>query len=81
MRDEGERAEEAAWRESERRHAAARRAANRSAWHEFHVGQAAHHRAVVEGLIARHEAEALRLTANDDERKEAHYDQEHPRNR
>ena len=32
VKAEGERDEEAAWRESERRHAAARRAANRSAW-------------------------------------------------
>jgi hypothetical protein len=32
VRTGGERAEEAAWRESERRHAAVRRGANRSSW-------------------------------------------------
>jgi hypothetical protein len=34
---------------------------NRLAWCEYHQGQAARHRAVLEPLIARHEAEAERL--------------------
>jgi hypothetical protein len=33
----------------------------RAAWCEYHQGQAARHRAVLESLIARHESEAERL--------------------
>ena len=33
----------------------------RAAWHEYHQGQAARHRAVLESLIARHEEEAAKL--------------------
>ena len=34
---------------------------NRAAWGEYHQGQAARHRAVLESLIARHEEEAAKL--------------------
>ena len=38
---------------------------NRAAWQEYHQGQAARHRAVLESLIARHEGEAARLEATE----------------
>jgi hypothetical protein len=34
---------------------------NRAAWDEYHQGQAARHRAVLEALIATHEARAAKL--------------------
>jgi hypothetical protein len=34
---------------------------NQAAWQEYHQGQAARHRAVLESLIARHEEEAAKL--------------------
>jgi hypothetical protein len=34
---------------------------NRAAWGEYHQGQAARHRAVLEALIATHEARAAKL--------------------
>jgi hypothetical protein len=34
---------------------------NRAAWQEYHQGQAARHRTVLESLIARHEEEAAKL--------------------
>jgi hypothetical protein len=49
------------WQESVRRYNARRHEEMRAAWHEYHQGQAARHRAVLESLIARHEAEAERL--------------------
>jgi hypothetical protein len=49
------------WQESVRRYNARRREEMRAALHEYHQGQAARHRAVLESLIARHEAEAERL--------------------
>jgi hypothetical protein len=49
------------WQESVRRYNARRREEKRAAWHEYHQVQAARHRAVLESLIARHEAEAERL--------------------
>ena len=49
------------WRESVRRYNARRREEMRAAWSEYHQGQAVRHRAVLESLIARHEAEAERL--------------------
>jgi hypothetical protein len=49
------------WKESIRRYNARRREEMRAAWCEYHQGQAARHRAVLEALIARHEAEAERL--------------------
>jgi hypothetical protein len=53
------------WKESERRYNARRREAMRAAWQEYHQGQAARHRAVLESLIARHEGEAARLEATE----------------
>jgi hypothetical protein len=58
VESEGERAAEEMWAESERRHAARRREVNRAAWRTFHEDQAARHRAVLEGLIGYHNAEA-----------------------
>jgi hypothetical protein len=49
------------WKESVRRYNALRREEMRAAWCEYHQGQAARHRAVLESLIACHEAEAERL--------------------
>ena len=56
-------AEEAseAWQESVRRYNARLQEERRAAWCEHHQGQAARLRAVLEALIARHEAEAERL--------------------
>ena len=56
-------AEEAseAWQESVRRYNARLQEERRAAWWEHHQGQAARLRAVLEALIARHEAEAQRL--------------------
>jgi hypothetical protein len=34
---------------------------NRAAWDEYHQGQAARHRAVLESLISHHEGEAAKL--------------------
>jgi hypothetical protein len=47
--------------ESVRRYNDRRREEMRAAWHEYHQGQAARHRAVLESLIARHEARAAKL--------------------
>jgi hypothetical protein len=47
--------------ESVRRYNARRREEMRAAWCEYHQGQAARHRAVLETLIARHEGEAAKL--------------------
>ena len=52
--------------ESVRRFNARRTAANREAWSEYHRGQAERHRAVLEALIARHEAMAERLQTTDE---------------
>jgi hypothetical protein len=49
------------WKESVRAYMARRSEEMRTAWREYHQGQAARHRAVLEALIARHEAEAERL--------------------
>jgi hypothetical protein len=46
------------WKESVRRYNARRSEEMRVAWCEYHQGQAARHRAVLQFLIARHEAEA-----------------------
>jgi hypothetical protein len=51
------------WKASVRPYAARRREEMRAAWCEYHQGQAARHRAVLEALIARHEAEAERYLA------------------
>jgi hypothetical protein len=47
--------------ESVRRYNARRADEMRAAWCEYHQGQAARHRAVLETLIARHEGEAAKL--------------------
>jgi uncharacterized protein with PIN domain len=57
--------------ESVRRFNARVRAENRAAWSEFHRGQAQRHRAVLEALIARHEAEAEKLMKTDEQRRTA----------
>jgi hypothetical protein len=49
------------WKESVRRYTARRREEMRAAWQEYHQGQAARHRAVLESLIACHEEEAAKL--------------------
>jgi hypothetical protein len=38
----------------------------RAAWMEYHQGQAARHRAVLEALIARHEERARELLVDED---------------
>jgi hypothetical protein len=57
---EGERDEEAVWRESERRHNAARRARNAAAWADYHLCMAAAARANLEALASHHEQQAER---------------------
>ncbi len=49
------------WKASVRAYTARRREEMRAAWHEYHQGQAARHRAVLKGLIAHHEEEAAKL--------------------
>jgi hypothetical protein len=49
------------WKESVRRYTTRRREEMRAAWWEYHQGQAARHRAVLEALIASHESAAERL--------------------
>jgi hypothetical protein len=56
--EEGERAEEEAWRESARRAEAARREENRAAWCAHHADQAERLRASLAELVAYHEREA-----------------------
>jgi hypothetical protein len=59
--DEGERAEEEAWRESTRRANAAREAELREQWSSYHLDQAERHKAVLEDLVAHHEQQAQKL--------------------
>jgi hypothetical protein len=54
---------EPGYRESVRRFNARREQEMRTAWCEHHQGQAARLKAVLEGLISRHEAEAERCLA------------------
>jgi hypothetical protein len=49
------------WQQSVRAYTARRREEMRAAWCEYHQGQAARHRAVLEALIERHEDEAAKL--------------------
>jgi hypothetical protein len=49
------------WQESVRAYEEKRRQMARLEWHAFHCGQAERHRAVLESLVAFHEAEAERL--------------------
>jgi hypothetical protein len=51
-------ANEELWKESVRAYTARRREQMRAAWHEYHQGQAARHRAVLVELIADHEEQA-----------------------
>jgi len=51
------------WRESVRAYAARREEEMRAAWCEHHQEQAARLKAVLEGLISRHEAKAERYLA------------------
>ena len=52
--------QEEIWKASVRAYTARRREQMRAAWCEYHQGQAARHRAVLEALIARHEEQAER---------------------
>ena len=61
--EEGHRPSEELWKASVERYNRERERQLRAAWHEYHQGQAARHRAVLESLIACHEAEAARLQA------------------
>jgi hypothetical protein len=47
--------------ESVQRHNARRSEEMRAAWCEYHQLQAARHRAILEALIAEHEAKAMKL--------------------
>jgi hypothetical protein len=49
------------WRESVRRYNYRKQERLRNEWCEYHQGQAARHRSVLESLIARHEEEAAKL--------------------
>jgi hypothetical protein len=51
----------ALWKASVQRHNARRREENRQAWAAFHQLQAERHRAILEALIAEHEAKARKL--------------------
>ena len=53
--------QEELWRESMRRYNDRKQEQLRSEWCEYHQGQAARHRAVLESLIALHEEEAAKL--------------------
>jgi len=49
------------WKESVRRYNDREQEQLQNEWCEYHQGQAARHRAVLESLIARHEKEAAKL--------------------
>jgi hypothetical protein len=53
-------AKEALWQQSVRRYDARKQEEMRAAWCEYHQGQAARHRAVLEELIASHKEQAER---------------------
>jgi len=59
--DERHKPSEELWQESVERYKSKRQMQLKAAWCEYHQAQAARHRAVLESLIARHEAEAERL--------------------
>ena len=52
--------QEERWKASVQAYNASREEQIRAEWREYHEGQAARHRAVLEDLIARHQAEAER---------------------
>ena len=54
------------WKASVRAHNRRIQEENRAAWCEYHQGQAARHRAVLERLIASHEERARELLADED---------------
>lgn len=54
------------WKQSVRRYNARQQEENRQAWCDYHQGQAARHRAVLETLIASHEEKARELLADED---------------
>ena len=49
------------WRESVRAYKQKRRQMARLAWHAFHCGQAARHRATLQALVDHHEEQAAKL--------------------
>jgi hypothetical protein len=49
------------WKASVRAYTARKQEEMRAAWCEYHQDQAAHHRAVLEALITRHEEQAAKL--------------------
>ena len=68
VKTEGERAEEEAWMESERRLKVSRDAALRAEWCEYHRDQAERHRRNLAALVARHEAAVERLMEGTDQK-------------
>jgi hypothetical protein len=64
--EEGERAAGWMWAESERRYAAQRRKANRSAWAAYHRGAAQRHRRTLTDLVRFHEEAAEKLDVGGD---------------
>jgi hypothetical protein len=72
VRDEGERAVEEAWKESERRAEKKRRMQARYEWHAYHTSQAERHRATLEALIHHHEAEAEKYLPSVSQKGEKH---------
>jgi hypothetical protein len=61
MTEESHKPSEELWRASVERYNCERERQLRVAWCEYHQGQAARHRAVLESLIARHEEQAAKL--------------------
>jgi hypothetical protein len=59
--EERHRPSEELWQERVERYNAERDRQLKTEWAEYHQGQAARHRAVLESLIARHEEEAAKL--------------------
>jgi len=58
--------QEEIWKASVARYNADRREQMRAAWCEYHQGQAARHRSVLEALIADHEEKVRKLLADED---------------
>jgi len=63
--EERHRPSEELWQDSVERYNAERDRQLKTEWAEYHQGQAERHRAVLKGLIARHEGEAARLEATE----------------
>jgi hypothetical protein len=61
VKEEGDRVEAEAWKESERRMQEKRRQQNRVEWHLYHSDPAERHRRTLEQLIAHHETQAKKL--------------------